>query len=132
MCIFPSFAVNLTVFIPHHSSLPVQGLGHMYQVILCLVPLFVAFMVGISRTRDYRHNFSDVVAGAIIGIFSGIFGYRLYYPSLGDLDCGIPRNRAEAHAGTILLTRHRNNLSQRFSPEPGTPAESYSLFDTLS
>lgn len=31
---------------------------------------------------DYRHHATDVIAGAIIGIATGWWGYRQYYPSL--------------------------------------------------
>lgn len=38
-----------------------------------------AIYVGISRTQDYRHHPSDVIAGAIIGIFSVSFTFLQYY-----------------------------------------------------
>ena len=68
----------------------------MYKLLITVLPIFLAFLVAISRTRDYRHNFSDVLAGMIIGVFSAVFGYFLHYPGLGDVDCGIAKNRIQA------------------------------------
>ncbi|RSH78806.1 uncharacterized protein EHS24_001715 [Apiotrichum porosum] len=47
-----------------------------------LLPLCCASLISISRTMDYRHHATDVIAGAIIGILAGWWGYRQYYPPL--------------------------------------------------
>lgn len=38
-----------------------------------------AFYVGISRTQDYRHHGTDVIAGALVGAFSVFFSFIQYY-----------------------------------------------------
>ena len=43
-----------------------------------------------SRTRDYVHNFSDINAGAGIGLSGALIGYYVNYPSLGDKNCDLP------------------------------------------
>ncbi|EKF31288.1 phosphatidic acid phosphatase, putative [Trypanosoma cruzi marinkellei] len=37
------------------------------RLFLCMLPLFLPVVVAVSRTRDNRHHFSDVLAGGIIG-----------------------------------------------------------------
>ena len=47
------------------------------------VPMFVA----VSRTRDYRHNYSDIAVGSLIGICSALVCYPQHYTK------GLPFNR---------------------------------------
>lgn len=46
------------------------------------MPVSASTLVSISRTMDYRHHATDVIAGAVIGIIVGWWGYRQYYPPL--------------------------------------------------
>eukprot|EP00744_Colponema_vietnamica_P018031 GILI01025404.1.p1 GENE.GILI01025404.1~~GILI01025404.1.p1 ORF type:complete len:233 (-),score=1.34 GILI01025404.1:35-682(-) len=39
----------------------------LFKLVICLLPLTLAFVVAASRTLDYRHNFSDVLTGGILG-----------------------------------------------------------------
>ncbi|KAJ2314997.1 hypothetical protein H4S02_001040 [Coemansia sp. RSA 2611] len=55
--------------------------GRTYKSFVCLVPLVAAMLVGVSRTKDYRHHWQDVLGGAILGFLMGWFGYLQYYPS---------------------------------------------------
>ncbi|KAJ2863216.1 hypothetical protein GGH94_003761 [Coemansia aciculifera] len=58
--------------------------GRAYKSFVALVPLLTAMLIGVSRTKDYRHHWQDVLAGAILGVFMGWFGYHQYYPSPFD------------------------------------------------
>ncbi|KAJ2830850.1 hypothetical protein GGI24_001816 [Coemansia furcata] len=66
--------------------------GRTYKSFVALVPLLTAMLIGVSRTKDYRHHWQDVLAGAILGIFMGWFGYHQYYTSPFDCseDTSIP------------------------------------------
>ncbi|KAJ2513204.1 hypothetical protein H4217_006468 [Coemansia sp. RSA 1939] len=55
--------------------------GRAYKSFIVLVPELVAMLIGVSRTKDYRHHWQDVLAGVLLGIFMGWFGYHQYYPS---------------------------------------------------
>ncbi|KAJ2826322.1 hypothetical protein IWW50_002419 [Coemansia erecta] len=55
--------------------------GRTYKSFVCLLPLLAAMLVGVSRTKDYRHHWQDVLSGAILGAIMGWFGYLQYYPS---------------------------------------------------
>jgi len=59
--------------------------------LICMSPLVLAFFVAISRTMDYHHNFSDVIAGSLIGAGVTLFCYHLYFPSLMSKRSGEPK-----------------------------------------
>lgn len=67
--------------------------GRIDQVVLALLPPFAAGFVAVSRTRDYKHNFSDILAGAVIGSMLTIFVYFLNYHSLMSEECHRPKIR---------------------------------------
>lgn len=60
-------------------------------IVFVIFPFMIASLVAISRTRDYYHDFSDINAGAIIGILSGILGYNSVFPSITHDKKKIPR-----------------------------------------
>lgn len=47
-------------------------------------------MIAISRVRDYRHHWTDVFVGGIIGTVFSYFAYRQYYPSLAHDQSQLP------------------------------------------
>jgi diacylglycerol diphosphate phosphatase/phosphatidate phosphatase len=56
--------------------------GYTIKSWLLLAPISCAALVSISRTMDYRHHATDVIAGAVVGVLAGWWGYRQYYPAL--------------------------------------------------
>ena len=44
-----------------------------------IIPMTFAFTVAISRTRDNRHHFADIVAGALIGTVAAFIAFRLQF-----------------------------------------------------
>ena len=54
----------------------------LWRLIPVIIPFFLAGIVVLTRTRDYYHNFSDVVAGSLIGMFSSILCYVAKFESL--------------------------------------------------
>jgi len=56
--------------------------GHTGKAWISLTPLAGATLVAISRTKDYRHHWQDVLIGGILGITLAYFSYRQYYPPL--------------------------------------------------
>jgi len=47
------------------------------------VPFIIfAVYVCLSRTQDYRHHWTDVLTGGLLGFFTAYICYRLYYPNL--------------------------------------------------
>lgn len=56
--------------------------GHAVTAWLCGTPLMAATLIAVSRTMDYRHHATDVIAGALLGLIIAYWSYKLYYPSL--------------------------------------------------
>eukprot|EP01064_Diplonema_japonicum_P037046 TRINITY_DN8582_c0_g1_i2.p1 TRINITY_DN8582_c0_g1~~TRINITY_DN8582_c0_g1_i2.p1 ORF type:complete len:309 (+),score=27.00 TRINITY_DN8582_c0_g1_i2:53-928(+) len=57
-----------------------NSIGYWRVLLLCFCLVFPSF-VAISRTIDYRHNFSDITAGTLIGVFSGMSVFKLHFTS---------------------------------------------------
>jgi membrane-associated phospholipid phosphatase len=56
--------------------------NELWKVLLCLLPLVVAFGIAASRVVDYWHHFSDIVAGSLIGCAFAYLSFRhnfVYY-----------------------------------------------------
>eukprot|EP00455_Lapot_gusevi_P052691 TRINITY_DN805_c0_g1_i3.p1 TRINITY_DN805_c0_g1~~TRINITY_DN805_c0_g1_i3.p1 ORF type:complete len:196 (-),score=61.59 TRINITY_DN805_c0_g1_i3:271-828(-) len=66
-----------------------------HSLLAAFVPWIIAFLVAISRTIDYHHNFDDILAGSIIGIFAAYVTYYLHYPSLSASNPGQPLFRED-------------------------------------
>ncbi|KAJ1966104.1 hypothetical protein GGI12_000308 [Dipsacomyces acuminosporus] len=75
----------LSLWLSGHLRLA-DGHGRAYKPFVVLVPELTALLIGVSRTKDYRHHWQDVLGGALLGIFMGWFGYRQYYPSPMSID----------------------------------------------
>lgn len=56
--------------------------GYTIKSWILLVPIASASLISISRTMDYRHHATDVIAGGIIGALIAWYSYRQYYPPL--------------------------------------------------
>lgn len=56
-----------------------QSHGHFAKVMLCLAPLGFAVFITMSRVAAYKHDWSDVNAGFIIGMWSGFLAYLINY-----------------------------------------------------
>jgi membrane-associated phospholipid phosphatase len=67
--------------------------GQLWKVVIVLSPLIGSTFIAISRTKDYHHNFDDVIAGSMLGACLAFVGYFIHYPSLLNANCDIPKNR---------------------------------------
>ncbi|KAF7816155.1 putative lipid phosphate phosphatase 4 isoform X1 [Senna tora] len=57
-----------------------DGRGHVAKLCIVLVPLLFAALVGVSRVDDYWHHWTDVFAGALIGLTVSTTCYLLLFP----------------------------------------------------
>ncbi|CAO1630512.1 unnamed protein product [Parajaminaea phylloscopi] len=57
---------------------------------LVFVPMIGATLIAVSRTSDYRHHASDVIAGGILGAVVAVSTYFTYYPGLFHRECHKP------------------------------------------
>ncbi|ORX91731.1 PAP2-domain-containing protein [Basidiobolus meristosporus CBS 931.73] len=94
--------------------------GHTYKCFLVLTPLLGASLIGISRIEDYRHHWSDVVAGGLIGLAAAYFSYHQYYPSLKLAHSERPFE-TRSDPSSLLSGRNRltlgSKISRSFNPE---------------
>jgi len=67
--------------------------GHVFKFVFSLLPLVLCTSIAVTRTVDYHHNFSDILAGALLGAGLAIPSYFLYYPSLLAAHSHIPKLR---------------------------------------
>jgi diacylglycerol diphosphate phosphatase/phosphatidate phosphatase len=54
--------------------------GYTWKAWVLLAPFTCGILVPVSRSMDYRHHATDLIAGSIIGILTAWVGYRSYYP----------------------------------------------------
>lgn len=65
------------------------------KAFVSFLPIALAGFIAISRTMDYHHNFSDILAGALLGSGMAMFSYYMYYPSLFSDQCSVPRSKLD-------------------------------------
>ncbi|KDP35019.1 hypothetical protein JCGZ_09307 [Jatropha curcas] len=58
--------------------------GHVAKLCVIILPLLAAALVGISRVDDYWHHWTDVFAGAILGLVVSAFCYMQFFPAPYD------------------------------------------------
>jgi len=61
------------------------------KLIPCILPLVLSSSIAITRTIDYHHNYSDILAGAVLGVGIAFPIYFCFYPSLFDPKCHVPK-----------------------------------------
>ncbi|BGP49137.1 hypothetical protein JCM10450v2_005018 [Rhodotorula kratochvilovae] len=64
--------------------------GHAFKAWIAITPPIGATLIAVSRTMDYRHHATDVIAGSILGAVIALMTYHLYYPSLYSPQCHLP------------------------------------------
>ncbi|GAA6063454.1 hypothetical protein JCM10212_002537 [Sporobolomyces blumeae] len=100
--------------------------GHSIKAWIAVTPIIGASLIAVSRTMDYRHHATDVIAGALLGAWIAILTYHLYYPSLLSPQCHLPfsprippSNASVAPAGAEsgILPIHRPYRDSQSSAE---------------
>ncbi|KAK0544171.1 hypothetical protein OC846_003381 [Tilletia horrida] len=56
--------------------------GHALGAWVVILPLVGATLIAVSRSMDYRHHASDLIAGALLGFWISVAIYFMYFPSL--------------------------------------------------
>lgn len=54
--------------------------GEVWRLVVSFLPLGGGLAVGVTRILDYRHHWTDVAAGSILGMATAFAVYSMYYP----------------------------------------------------
>ncbi|ELP89471.1 phosphatidic acid phosphatase type 2 domain containing protein, putative [Entamoeba invadens IP1] len=70
------------------GQIKIFGRSHAsWKLLLFIMPWIIASVVAISRTRDYHHNFSDILGGTAFGIFFGVVVYLAKFKNFSAENC---------------------------------------------
>lgn len=86
-----------------------RGRGVGWRILVTLAPLYVALMVALSRTADYRHHYEDVIAGSLLGLAIAYAIYRQYFPALTHATCDKSYARLYALRDAMSLQEYNTN-----------------------
>jgi len=85
----------------------------LWKSLLAMCPLGVCIFIAVSRTVDYHHNFSDIIAGALIGTGFSFFSYFSYFPSLFHDNCHLPKQHPECK---LMVGNSDTSLPELMAP----------------
>ncbi|WVR09265.1 hypothetical protein IAU60_006330 [Kwoniella sp. DSM 27419] len=99
--------------------------GYTWKSWLLLAPLSCSTLVSISRTMDYRHHATDVIAGAVIGLLFSWYAYRQYYPPLEHVQSYKPYSPRIPKDEVIPMHHRPHRASTEGMIRPGTESHHY-------
>ncbi|CAK9865081.1 unnamed protein product [Sphagnum jensenii] len=91
--------------------------GHSWKVLPVILPLLGAVFVGVSRIDDYWHHWTDVFAGAILGLGMAYFCYQQHFPSLFDELASRPYAHMESWHNLLAPVRLSTETSDDWPPD---------------
>jgi membrane-associated phospholipid phosphatase len=116
---FPSIHTSITFATLTYLSMYMCGKlglfkadgGQMWKAVVSIAPVAGAAVLSLTRTMDYHSDFTDILAGAFIGILVGIFSYYLNFPSLSSANSDLPKSRNENQSkrGRLLYDDDEDN-----------------------
>lgn len=75
----------------------------LYKYLGACLPLLLATYVALSRPQDYRHHFSDIGMGCVIGLCFGLALYRRYFRLVFSEHSDVPN---DTETDDMLLPLH--------------------------
>lgn len=109
-----------------------DGRGSGTRLSYCLAPLMVAVLISISRTCDYHHHYTDVIAGGIIGILVAYICYRQYYPAFDSKLSNLPypRRSNQTERGNTDASNNGSGKERKLSDKKTPKSQSGSESET--
>lgn len=130
-----SFAVCIifSLFLFSHLR-PFAYKGSLLRFCVALSPMALALTVATSRTRDNKHNFSDVLTGALIGTGAAFSSFFLCFRIAGGPG-GVTLERAEDDVELLAELRavqHHAHSKFAGQPQESEERETYGALGTGS
>jgi len=91
-----SFTSMTFLFLWICGKLKIFHQGHFFTLLAAGVPLYFSTWVAVTRVQNYKHNYSDILAGILLGLISGAIGYLMNFPSVLDRNSNRPKNKKAA------------------------------------
>eukprot|EP01087_Luapelamoeba_hula_P015074 TRINITY_DN4468_c1_g2_i1.p1 TRINITY_DN4468_c1_g2~~TRINITY_DN4468_c1_g2_i1.p1 ORF type:complete len:329 (-),score=41.94 TRINITY_DN4468_c1_g2_i1:4-966(-) len=91
--------------------------GAVWKACLSMSPIAISTFIAITRVRNYRHHFSDILAGSVLGTCIAIFAYILNYYSLTSNASHLPKLRTVRQA----IVYYDANYPTTFAIKDETP-----------
>ena len=76
-----SFSAMTFVFWYFCGKTKVFYKGFFSQLVIIAIPLYFALWVAITRVQDYKHNYSDILGGMLLGLIAGTIAYLMNFNS---------------------------------------------------
>jgi len=88
-----SFAATVFLFWYLCGKTKVFKQGHFIVLLFIGIPIYLAIWIAITRIHDFKHNYSDIIAGSMIGILSATLCYFLNFKSVFSKHSGEPKTK---------------------------------------
>ncbi|KAI3638953.1 hypothetical protein MIR68_003451 [Amoeboaphelidium protococcarum] len=87
-----------------------SGRAYLYKFMPFLVLISCAALVAMSRIRDYRHHWQDVVVGSLLGFIVACLIYSFCYYPLWSKMAGMPRLDRDIISGEHMSVSSQHDL----------------------
>ncbi|EPY29913.1 phosphatidic acid phosphatase [Strigomonas culicis] len=127
-----SVATLLYFFLAAHLR-PYARQGSFARLIFCMLPFSFALICSVSRTRDNKHNHSDIFAGGMIGVWSAWMAFHMSFRSAGGAaELYLARSDRDVELQLLqrqiqlLMEQYQSRLSELQEPACPVPPHSRS------
>ena len=105
----------LSLYLVHSFRLR-RGAGRPWRRLAATLPWLGALMVGVSRVHDYRHNPSDVLAGAALGTFTAVTVARQTFAPPSSWTYAAPHRPSASSSAAISSFSSVSSLTAFLKP----------------
>ncbi|KAI9014678.1 phosphatidic acid phosphatase type 2/haloperoxidase [Gaertneriomyces semiglobifer] len=111
----------LSIYLSRHMNFRRAPLFPKYFI--AILPLILAYLIAMSRVRDYWHRWQDIVVGAIVGFIVASVSYRQHCSIFEEIDQGYQGARETDRLATGM---DRDERRMTTAMPPGDDAMTHS------
>jgi diacylglycerol diphosphate phosphatase/phosphatidate phosphatase len=100
----------LTLWLAGKFHIWQRSRGNAFSAWILFFPMIAATLIAVSRTMDYRHHATDVIAGGVLGFVIALSAYHNYYPPLWHYQSHKPWSPRTTAAHSYLQQDEGNGL----------------------